>query len=472
MYREANTPTKSCAGGASVASRESACHGSRRRSYEVKIRSWKIGIAVLALGASPALADTGAMTFDQALETVAFASDCCAPNCGDPASCGDGVGCGDKCAEPSALAACCPIAGAAEGFSLANAIGLSAKSPWIIGGWSQWGWHDRNDGVFNTYPNRFQAQQQWLYAGRKADGSNGLGFGGRVDLVYGTDASNTQSFGNPPGSFDYQNGWDHGVYGWALPQAYVEAAVGDFSVKVGHFWTLLGYQVVPATGNFFYSIPYTFNFNEAFTHTGALTTYKASDRLTLYNGWTLGWDTGFDQVNQGNSYLGGFAYTISDDVTFTYIVTYGNLGWRDGGDSNSYVHSCVLVANITDKFQYVGQSDTMRTSNPGVSQLDTIGINQYLYYTFTPVLKAGARIEWWKANGQSIYEMAYGLNIRPINNMVFRPEIRYNWAPSGVGQMSEFLPVTSPPIYSVGNETTAGDYINNTIVGMDMVYTF
>jgi hypothetical protein len=437
------------------------------RSYEVKIRTWKVGIAALALSASPALSHGSGMTMDEALANVAYASDCC-----ESTSCCDGVGCGDACAAPSALACACPAAGALEGFSLANAIGLGANSPWIIGGWSQWGYHNRNDGVFNTHPHHFDAQQQWLYLGRNANGANGLDIGGRVDLLYGTDASNTQSFGNPPGTFDYQNGWDHGVYGWALPQAYLEAAYGDLSVKVGHFWTLLGYQVVPATGNFFYSIPYTFNFGEAFTHTGALSTYKASDRLTLYNGWTLGWDTGYDQLNSGNSYLGGFAYTLTDDVTFTYIVTYGNLGWRDAGSKNSYVHSCVLVANLTDNLQYVGQSDMMRTDNPGVSQLDTIGLNQYLFYSLTDTLKAGTRVEWWKANGQSIYEMAYGLNIRPIKNLVFRPEVRYNWAPSGVGQMSEFLPVTSPPIYSVGNETQASDYINNTIFGMDMVYSF
>ena len=398
--------------------------------------------------------------------TTGDSSDSADPTCGaaDPcADCGDGCDCGSGCGGG--------IVGAIEGISLASLLGLSADSPLVIGGWSQWGYHNDNDGVFNTHPDLFQAQQQALYAGWTADGSDGLGLGGRVDVMYGTDASNTQSFGNPPASFDYQHGWDHGIYGWAIPQAYVEAAVGDFSVKVGHFYTLMGYQVVPATGNFFYSIPYTFNFNEAFTHTGALSTWAVSDSLTLYNGWTLGWDTGFDQLNQGNNYLGGFAYTLTEGATFTYIVTYGNLGWRDGGDDNSYAHSCVLVADLTDSIQYVGQSDLLDTSNPGVSEADSFGINQYLYYTMNDVVKLGGRVEWWKADGISLYEMAYGVNIKPLSNLTFRPEMRYNWCPSDVAP-TNFLPVVSQPIYSTGNETAFSDYKNNWIFAMDAVFTF
>ncbi len=438
----------------------------------MKIRTWTVSLALWAAGASGVAraADGQTWSYDNNVKSVAFASDCCEPACGAADACGKdaccGTDCGDGCDCGSGCGGC-PIVGAVEGFSLAGLLGLAADSPLVIGGWSQWGYHNDNDGVFNTYPDHFQAQQQWLYAGWTADGSDGIGLGGRVDVLYGTDASNTQAFGNPPGSFDFLNGWDHGVYGWAMPQAYGEIAMGDFSVKIGHFWTLLGYQVVPATGNFFYSIPYTFNFNEAFTHTGALSTYKASDNLTLYNGWTLGWDTGFDQLNQGSCYLGGFSYAMGDSTTFTYIVTYGNLGWRDGGDDNSYVHSCVLIADLTDNIQYVGQSDMMNISNPGVIEADAVGLNQYLYYTVNDVVKAGGRMEWWKADGISLYEMAYGLNIKPLGNLLFRPEIRYNWCPSDVPP-TNFLPVAS----TTGNSTAFSDYKNNWIFGTDMIFTF
>src|SRR5690606_21833194 len=124
-----------------------------------------------------------------------------------------------------------------------------------------------------------------------------------------------------PGHWDYLNGWDHGYYGWAMPQLYAEVAYGDLSVIAGHFYTLLGYEVVPATGNFFYSHAFTMYNSEAFTHTGVLATYSASDNLTLYGGWTLGWDTGFNQFGGGSSFLGGASVGITDDATITYILT-------------------------------------------------------------------------------------------------------------------------------------------------------
>ena len=74
----------------------------------------------------------------------------------------------------------------------------------------------------------------------------------------------------------------------AIPQLYVEAGYGDLSVKAGHFYTIIGYEVVQATGNFFYSHAYTFNFSEPFTHTGVLATYNASDDVTDL-GWLHAW---------------------------------------------------------------------------------------------------------------------------------------------------------------------------------------
>jgi hypothetical protein len=335
-------------------------------------------------------------------------------------------------------------------------------APFTIAGWMQFGYHNNNDGVFNTKPDDLQAQQMYLYAEKVADGSKGLGFGGRADILYGTDGPNTQAFGNPAGSFDFRNGWDrNGQYGWAMPQLYGEVAYGDLSVKVGHFYTLLGYQVVPATGNFFYSIPFTFNFSEAFTHTGALATYKASDEVTMYGGWTLGWDTGFDQLNQGNSFLGGASVAASDDLTVTYICTAGNLGWIG---NNAYSHAIVAVADLTDDLQYVFQTDVIDASNSvntaDGGRYETVGINQYLFYTLNDCWKAGARVEWWKADGISVNEMAYGLNYRPHANLVIRPEIRYNWSPSD----------NLPFVMSSLNQNEA--YLNQTIFGIDAILTF
>jgi hypothetical protein len=367
------------------------------------------------------------------------------PACGcEDACCGDACGCGSGCAAaPVGLFTGCSCLGCIEGFTLAGALGLD--SPYEVGGWTEVFYEDNNVPLSQSYndllsfddvPDHAQVGQQWFYIGRKANGDNGLGLGGRIDALYGTDAQKTQAFGNPGagvrGFGFYDASWDHGEYGFAMPQLYGELAYGDASVKIGHFFTPVGYEVIPVVGNFFRTHSYTMFNSEPFTHTGALGTYSGFEGLTLYGGWSLGWDTGYDQLNSGNCLISGFGYNISDSVTFTYINTYGNFGWRDGGDDNSYEHSMVLTANLTQNLQYVAQSDMIDTSNPGVSDYDTFGINQYLFYTLTDVVKVGGRMEWWKADGVSYYEATGGFNVQLLSNCVLRPEMRQDWAP-GIG---------------------------------------
>ena len=66
------------------------------------------------------------------------------------------------------------------------------------------------------------------------------------------------------------------------------------------------------------------------------------------------------------------------------------------------------MADLSDKLQYVFQSDNLRTDNPGVSAFDTIGAVNYLFYTIGDKSKLGGRIEWWKADGVSFNEFTIG----------------------------------------------------------------
>ncbi|MCA9031722.1 MAG: outer membrane beta-barrel protein [Planctomycetaceae bacterium] len=347
-----------------------------------------------------------------------------------------------------------------ENFDLGESL-FGEESSIDVGGWMQFGYHSDNDAVFNTHPGSLDLQQFNLFIEKVADGSEGLDWGGRMDVMYGTDAPNTQAFGNNPGNWDFQNGFDHGIYGFAIPQLYGEVAYEDLSVKVGHFYTLLGYQVVPATGNFFYSIPYTFNYSEAFTHTGVLATYKVNDDITAYGGWTLGWDTGYDQLGNGNSFLGGASLALTDDVSATFITTFGDLGWIGDG----YSHSLVVDYNINDDWEYVFQSDYISVNNsPNTKSgdYDTFGVNQYLFYNIADDVRAGFRGEWWKADGISLYEVAFGLNLSPLNNLLIRPEVRYNWA-AGSTQLPDVISGLGIP---------SDDIRDNAVFGVDAILTF
>jgi hypothetical protein len=317
----------------------------------------------------------------------------------------------------------------ADRFSISDAFGTEDDRPFDIGGWTQFGYTNKTDGVFNTHPNRVNLHQQWLYAERVADGSCGLDIGFRFDAVYGVDAQNTQAFGNPPGTYDFMNGFDHGIYGFAFPQLYGEVAYGDLSVKFGHFFTLIGYEVVTAPDNFFFSHAFTFNFNEPFTHTGVLGTYNVSDNVTAYGGWTLGWDTGFEDNNDGDSsdgsnFLGGLSVGLTDNITATYATVAGDFGLIGEG----YMQSFVLDVSLTDDLNYVFQNDWLHLNaigQDGTSGVDSYSFNQYLFYTINDHFAAGARGEIWTLDDNTIYEATLGVNIKPHPNMVIRPEVRW-----------------------------------------------
>ncbi|MEM9942452.1 MAG: outer membrane beta-barrel protein [Planctomycetota bacterium] len=232
------------------------------------------------------------------------------------------MGCTDGCATMECGSGCDP-----QPWKL---FGRNCDDPWVnIGGWLQGGVHTDGNGLFNNQPSDFNVHQAWLFAERVAESKNGrMGFGFRFDGVYGIDAQDTQAFGNPGATWDRAPGFQrNGGFGWALPQLYGEVAMGDMSVKVGHFFTLVGYETVTAPDNFFYSHAMTMYNSEPFTHTGAIATWAMNDATTVYGGWTAGWDSGFD-FSAGSNFLGGFSTQLDPDVTLTYITTIGNFGLR------------------------------------------------------------------------------------------------------------------------------------------------
>lgn len=415
---------------------------------------------------------------------------CCAPTsvcdpvCAAPASDVLSNTCGESCGEGCGESA----SGCTDGLFTVNGRKLGLFGDWgngvTLGGWTQFGYQNGPDGAFtgngtfnnvNFGPgaglgnakewNNFNLNQQGLYLNKTADGSNGIGFGYRAEMIYGVDGNEAQSFGNNPGRYDYLNGWDHGPYEWALPQLYAEVAVGDLSVKVGHFYTIVGYEVIPSGGNFFLSRQLTFYNSEPFTHTGALATYKAGDNLSVMGGWTAGMDTGFDRQRGGNSFLGGFIYNISEDTVLTYTMTAGNLGWRGNGSINSII----LTQNWSDKFSTVHQFDVLGSNNPssfsgpdpnaggGVANNST-GLINYAFYQVSDKVKAGVRQEWYKADGISYNTMTYGFNYFAMENLVIRPEIRQMWAPG----------TTNGGAQAVGHH----DLFNSTVLGIDAVLTY
>jgi hypothetical protein len=356
-----------------------------------------------------------------------------------------------------------------------------------ISGHSQWGYVSAPDGAFTGNGNslnekqwgQFGLQQQYHFIEKIADGSKGWGWGFRIDGMYGLQGFDGQSFGNiNPGHWDFANGFDHNPYQFALPQMYGELAYDKLSVKMGHFYTIVGYEVVPSTAQFFVTRQLTFWNSEPFTHTGALATYKVTDKFSVLGGWVAGMDTGFYQFNGGSSFLGGFSWTIDDKTTLAYSMIWGNLGWR----GNGAINSVILSRQWTKKFSTVHQFDDLATdlntlttnpNNPNAfvftntpqnyNQLggvprQSVGFINYGFYDLTEKIKAGVRGEWYRPDGVSYYTLSWGLNYKPYPNLIFRPEIREMWSPNH-------------QIYT-GAGGYSGNIYNQTVYAIDMILTF
>jgi hypothetical protein len=316
-----------------------------------------------------------------------------------------------------------------------------------------------------TFPDQWHGQGNQFYAiAEKTIDTGGCGWdwGGRLDVLYGTDYIFTMATGletRDDGTPHWNGNPDYGV---ALPQAYVELGYNNLSIKGGHFYTPIGYEVVPATGNFFYSHAYTMQYGEPFTHTGGLATWKADD-LTLLGAFVNGWDA-FDRVVDSGMGIGGFAWTVSENLSIAYNYGYSaNELTVDGRNTPRHISSLVVTWNRCD-WTYVFQNDVGwqedaifngQTFGDQFNSAEWYGVNQYLFYTINDCWKAGARFEWFRDDdgvrvggirpGQTIpangfagnfFALTAGMNWTPHANLTVRPEVRYDWydglsAPTG-----------------------------------------
>lgn len=312
---------------------------------------------------------------------------------------------------------------------------------------------DRDSGQFN---------QLYMILEKAADnGGCGWGFGGRVDALYGSDYVFTMATGlelTTAGAPKWNIGPNgNAEYGLALPQFYADVVYNDLSVKLGHFYTVLGYEVVPANGNFFYTHAYTMQHGEPFTHTGALATYKYSDSTNLVAGLVNGWDNFDRDVDTGAAILGFTWKNCDETLNIAYNICLSPnepvlLGVNAGLLTNRNCSSLVVSKTFgcEGEWQYVFQNDIgwqHQGAADGTGAAEWYGINQYLFYTVNDCWKFGGRFEWFRDDdgarvtglrntgnsifGQSFvgnfYEMSLGANYTPTANLTIRPELRYDW---------------------------------------------
>lgn len=351
-------------------------------------------------------------------------------------------------------------------------LGLE-ESPWAIYGWIQNSFTanpsfpaDRiNFGVTPNYrSNDWLGNQYYTVLENALEREGQFNLGGRLDFLFGHD----WEFNKMRGVFDgaFASGQFAGI---DLPQFYLDMHLpilteGGVDVKFGRWYTLHGYEVVPAIGRPLLSVPYMFTFGQPFTHWGVMTTWNVNDNLVVYNGIPQGWDT-FQIESRAWGYMGGFSWTgFEDKLNLTFIFsrnahTYnrlfidqsGLLAPNNFGYSNNNINlfTTVLSYQWSDRLTQVMETDQgLENGIPefvaGTPENNIDGRwysfgNWFLYdFTGEDKLTGVWRSEiFWDPNGirtganDRYYEMTLGLIYKPCEYLWIRPEARYDWAQFG-----------------------------------------
>lgn len=276
--------------------------------------------------------------------------------------------------------------------------------------------------------------------------------GGNLTLLYGNDYNASQSFGwelddgrlITPETQRWNTGQD---YGLAVPQLYAEVGTAQASLVVGHFWTPIGYNVVPAIGNFFNTQPYSFMHGQPFTHWGTMAKYNPNDNWSSYFGVVNGWGA-LDRQSDSAGFIFGAKYTADENKWFNSTNFYTgqepeNLGT---GYGNRTLVNNITYVELTEKFSFLHEL------NVGVQQNDRLGsstyysFSPYLFYKLSDNLKAGFRMDIFRDPGGFVagvrngnpntgpyngtfWVLNAGLNWSPngSKNLMIRPEVRYDW---------------------------------------------
>lgn len=396
------------------------------------------------------------------------------------------------CVSPSDVAACpgpacqscCPTQGCescngcgscsrcgcgGEGWALPQPCALSRHGV-KISGWIDLGGTYNADKTVSRYngllaPNdrrEIQLNQLYLVTERAINTEeNGWDIGGRADVLYGTDYIYTQSLGwetHPDGTANWNR---HLQYGVATPQLYGELGVGDLSLKLGRFYTIIGYESMMPINNFFYSHNYAVRYAEPTSHTGGLFTWKPYETLTLYAGGVNGADR-TDGQHDTLAGLMGFVYTPCHkkySLTFS-IMTGGEEDGIGAVEGPRTYYSWIFNLFPEEKVNLVTQYDAGWQENfdGAGNKAKFFSLTQYGFYKINDCWKAGIRYDYFRDEDGSrlcglrnatledgtvlsggnpltsatgivgaAQAISVGLNWQPSKNFRLRPELRYDW---------------------------------------------
>jgi len=214
--------------------------------------------------------------------------------------------------------------------------------------------------LFTDRANSFRMNQANLSAEQDIDSSvSAFNWGWRIEGMYGTDSRFTHTVG----LFDRAT---NSPYQWDLVEGSVSGHFpvifsGGIDVKAGIYPTPIGYEVIDANGNFFYTHSYIFNYGIPLKHTGAYATAHVTDMVDIWAGVDSGvnagvpWLRGSDN-NKSGAFLAGIA--INNPIPNLTILALAHVGPENGyvqgvncSPSGSFTGAGFCYVNGAGKFQ-------------------------------------------------------------------------------------------------------------------------
>ena len=290
--------------------------------------------------------------------------------------------------------------------------------------------------------------QLWVELQKPVDtGGCGLDWGFQVDYHFGTDGPDNQAFGDQGWDFGWNSSRD---YGSAILNANASLGLNDLTVTFGKFQTFMGYEFSQTPDNFFYSHTFTWYYGEPNSHTGVMITAPLGESLEVNAGWTMGWDSGFENYLSASTFLGNVTWTVSKRALLYWAVTAGDIGdgtAKGGAPSNEgdvVLNTFVFEYQATDALAY-GIWHDFGINRLAGADAEWYGVVQWLIYELGPCLSVGARYEWYRdddgvrvinnngAGAGHYHDVTLTANWQPHPNITLRPEIRWDWF-DGMGQ--------------------------------------
>jgi hypothetical protein len=246
--------------------------------------------------------------------------------------------------------------------------------------------------AFDTNPNGVTLQQAGITMAYQPK----QGFGGLITPVEGRDSIIFAPYGWFPNNTSQ-------TFGVAVPQAFLQYAVGSFTFMGGNFIELAGAENIFSYNDINFSRSIIWGYAEPFTVTGFRASYVPNDKLTLIAGIDNGWDSIRDTGRQKTIELGASykftpmfslaAYAYSGQQRIADRTSSGSTGQRTLID-------LVATLNLTEKLTLVANYDgALQTQaalpNGAVAQAVWQGIAGYINYKLSDKWRTSLRGEFF-----------------------------------------------------------------------------